>query len=148
MNDTITLRPASINDADMLLDWRNDPGTRTASHSISEVVKEEHIAWLTKVLSNNNRRLLVAEEDGAPVGTVRADFSEGVWELSWTVAPNSRGRGVAKRIVALLAQQISEPNRAEVKTGNTASARIAEHVGMAFNREVEGILHYSREALR
>ncbi|MBW6487332.1 MAG: hypothetical protein K0B01_14400 [Syntrophobacterales bacterium] len=75
MNETITLRPATIQDADMLLDWRNDPETRKASHSTSEVVTEEHIAWLTKTLGNANRRLLVAEEDGAPVGTVRADLS-------------------------------------------------------------------------
>ncbi len=148
MNETITLRQASIQDADMLLDWRNDPETRRASHSTSDVVKEEHIAWLKKTLSNPNRRLLVAEEDDSPVGTVRADLSEGVWELSWTVAQNARGRGVAKRMVALLAQQISVPIRAEVKSGNIASARIAEHAGMEFNREVEGILHYSREALR
>ncbi|MBW6487331.1 MAG: GNAT family N-acetyltransferase [Syntrophobacterales bacterium] len=68
--------------------------------------------------------------------------------MSWTVAPNARGRGVAKRVVALLAQEISEPIRAEVKVDNIASARIAEHAGMAFNREVEGVIHYSREALK
>jgi RimJ/RimL family protein N-acetyltransferase len=148
MNLTIALRQATIQDADMLLGWRNNPETRIASHSTSEVVKEEHLAWLTKTLSNANRRLLVAEENGSPVGTVRADLSEGVWELSWTVAPNARGRGVAKQIVTLLAQKISEPIRAEVKSDNIASARIAEHAGMAFDREVEGISHYSREALK
>jgi len=147
MNETIILRPATIQDADMLLGWRNNPETKIASHSTSEVVKEEHIAWLTKTLNNANQKLLIAEEDGTPVGTVRADLSEGVWELSWTVAPNARGRGVAKRMVALLAHTISDPVRAEVKAGNVASARIAEYAGMAFHREVEGVRHYSREAL-
>ena len=137
-----------MKDADMLLDWRNDPETKKASHSTSEVVKEEHVAWLSKILGNADRRLLVAEKNSAPVGTVRADFAEGVWELSWTVAPNSRGQGVAKRMVALLASEISEPIRAEVRANNITSARIAEHAGMAFNREVEGILHYSRKALK
>ncbi len=148
MKKTITLRPASMDDANILLEWRNDPETRRSSHNTSEVVWEEHLAWLKKTLSNTNRRLLVAEENGAPVGTVRADLSEGVWELSWTIAPKARRRGGAKRIVALLAQQISEPIRAEVKVGNVASARIAEHAGMVFIREVKGILHYSREALK
>jgi RimJ/RimL family protein N-acetyltransferase len=148
MNEKITLRPATMKDADMLLDWRNDTQTRKASHSTSEVVKEEHVAWLSKTLVNANRKLLVAEENGASVGTVRADFSEGLWELSWTVAPNSRGQGVAKRMVALLANEITEPIRAEVKIENIASARIAEYAGMAFDREVEGVCHYSREALK
>jgi RimJ/RimL family protein N-acetyltransferase len=69
-----------------------------------------------------------------------------VWELSWTVAPNARGRGVAKQMVTLLAHQISEPIRAEVKAKNIASARIAEHAGMAVSREVDGVLHYCRDA--
>jgi len=146
MHETITLRPATIKDADMLLNWRNDPETRKASHSRSEVPNKEHLDWLSKAIGNANRRLLIAEENGNPVGTVRADFSQGAWELSWTVAPNARGQGVAKRMVTLFASEISEPIRAEVKIGNIASVRIAEHAGMAFDREVEGILHYTRDS--
>jgi RimJ/RimL family protein N-acetyltransferase len=148
MNETIILRSATIQDTDLLLEWRNDPETRRASHNTAEVQRDEHISWLSRTLNNPNRRLFVAEEDGVPVGTVRADLSEGVWELSWTVAPSARGRGVAKRMVALLAHQISDPIRAEVKAGNLASARIAEDAGMKLDREANGVLHYVRAALR
>jgi len=148
MSGTITLRLATIQDADLLLEWRNDPETRNASHNAAEVQRDEHISWLLRTLDNRNRRLFVAEEEGVPVGSVRADFSEGVYELSWTTAPSARGRGVAKRMVALLAQQISESIRAEVKTGNIASSRIAEHAGMEFDREAEGVLHYRRSAFK
>ncbi|MGA1825264.1 MAG: GNAT family N-acetyltransferase [bacterium] len=148
MSETITLRSATMQDADLLLEWRNDPETRKASHNTAEVQRDEHISWLTKTLNNANRRLFVAEENGAPIGTVRADLSEGVWELSWTVAPNARGRGVAKRMVALLAHQIPEPIRAEVKAENMASARIAIHAGMKFDRTEDGVLHYRRTALK
>jgi RimJ/RimL family protein N-acetyltransferase len=147
MNETITLRPATIDDADMLLEWRNDPETRKASHNTDHVQRDDHISWLSRTLGNPNRRLYVAEENGSPIGTVRADLADGVWELSWTVSPKARGRGVAKRMVAVLATKISEPIRAEVKTGNIASARIAEHAGMAFERETDGVLHYKRSAL-
>jgi RimJ/RimL family protein N-acetyltransferase len=148
MSKNISLRPATAQDADLLLEWRNDPETRKASHNTSEVQRDEHISWLSRTLNNPGRRLYVAEENGVPVGTVRADLSEGVWELSWTVSPNARGRGVAKRMVAVLVQQISEPVRAEVKAGNIASARIAEHAGMEFERETNGVLHYKRAALK
>jgi RimJ/RimL family protein N-acetyltransferase len=148
MSESIRLRPATIQDADLLLEWRNDPETRKASHNTAEVRRDEHVSWLTRAINNPNQRLLIAEENGTAVGTVRADFSEGVWVLSWTVAPIERGRGVARRMVALLAHQISAPIRAEVKAGNIASARIAEHAGMEFDREADGVLHYRRAALK
>ncbi|MEM7358938.1 MAG: GNAT family N-acetyltransferase [Pseudomonadota bacterium] len=147
MSKTINLRPAAIRDADMLFEWRNDPETRAASHNTAEVQKNDHISWLTRTLSNPDRELYVADENGDPVGTVRADYSDGAWELSWSVSPLARGRGVAKRMVAALASQISEPIRAEVKTGNFASVRIAEHAGMEFEQETDGVLHYKRAAL-
>jgi len=148
MSERMKLRPVTIEDADLLLEWRNDPQTRMASHNTEEVKRDEHISWLTRSLDNPSRRLFIAEEDGVPVGTVRADYSDGVYELSWTVAPNARGRGVGKRMVALLANQITEPIRAEVKVGNEASIRIAEYAGMEYDREDNGVLHYRRAALK
>jgi len=148
MSKSITLRLATVEDADLLLEWRNDPKTKQASHNTAEVQRDEHLSWLSRTLNSPYRKLLVAEENGAPVGTVRADFAEGVWELSWTVAPNVRGRGVAKQMVVLLASKIPEPIRAEVKAGNTASARIAEYVCMEFDREVDVVLHYKRPPLK
>ena len=141
-------RPAMIQDADLFLGWRNDPKTRQMSHNTSEVLRDEHIAWLTKILHDANRKLFIAEEDGVPVGTVRADYSDGVCELSWTVAPSSRGGGVGKRMIAQFASQISDPVRAEIKVENYASIRIAEYAGMKFERENEGVLHYRREAIK
>lgn len=147
MSERIKLRAALMSDADLLLSWRNDSDTRSASHNTDNVSRDNHVAWLSKTLANPTRKLLIAEEDNVPVGTVRADFSDGSWELSWTTAPDARGRKVAKRMVELLAQQISEPIRAEIKPGNTASIRVAEHAGMTFNRENNGVIHYSRPAI-
>ena len=142
----IKLRPASLDDADLLLAWRNDLQTRLSSHNTREIGREEHLAWLAETVSNPSRLLMVAEEGGVPVGTVRADREDGVYELSWTVSPDARGRGVGKRMVALFASQISGPVRAEVKPGNTASIRIMEYAGLQFDREENGVLHYRRGA--
>lgn len=145
-NDTIRFRSATMQDADLLLEWRNDPETRNASHNTAKIKKEEHIFWLKKNLTEKNRQLLIVEENGVPVGTVRVDFSDGVYELSWTVGPNEKGRGVGKRMVSILSHQISEPIRVEIKSWNIVSARIAEYAGMEFQRETDGILHYVRTA--
>lgn len=134
-------------DAKALFEWRNDPVTRAASHETAEIRMADHLAWLEKCLADPDRKLYVAEIDGAAVGTVRADQTGGTWTLSWTVAPNRRGRGIGKRIAAKLAHAITNPIRAEVRSENLASMRIAEHLGMRPVREVDGFLHYERDAL-
>jgi len=144
MSDGIKLRSARMSDADILLSWKNDLETREASHGSDEVSRDDHIKWLSKTLENPSRKLLIAEEYDVPVGTVRADFADGAWELSWTTSPNSRGRKVAKRMVKQLAGKISEPIRAEIKPTNLASINVAEHAGMVFEKEMDGIAHYSR----
>lgn len=143
----ITLRPATLDDADLLLRWRNDPQTRSASRNRHKVRRNDHMRWLKESLHCQGRRLLIAEEDGMPVGTVRADLSGGLLELSWTVAPGARGHGVAKNMVALLARQIPGPICAEVRVDNMASARVAEYAGMKLVAESKGILRYERGPL-
>lgn len=146
MGDKLVLRVASLQDADLLLAWRNDPKTRAASHSGDEVTRAGHISWLTMALADDTRSLYIAEENGVPVGSVRADNCQGVYTLSWTVAPEARGRGLAKCMVALLADQLSGPIRAEIKADNPASCRVAEHAGMKLDRATDAVLHYYRPA--
>ncbi len=143
----IRLRRATLQDSALLLDWRNDPITREASHQASLVQPDEHIAWLTDILNDQARELYMAEESGQVVGTVRAELTDGIYELSWSVAPMARGRGVATRMVALLTAQISAPIRAEIKAGNLASERVAERAGMTFLQRVGDVLHYRRGAV-
>jgi RimJ/RimL family protein N-acetyltransferase len=140
----LVLRPATLRDADLLLAWRNDPGTQKASLHQTEIQADKHLRWLSKKLNNPDLRLLIAEKDGIPAGTVRAEFSDGVWELSWTMAPEHRGSGIGKQMVARLARQLPGPSQAKVKSDNPASASIAAHVGMTLDRETDGILYYSR----
>lgn len=142
--DTMKLRPATMQDADRLLEWREDPETSKASPHTADLDREEYIAWLERILADPNRQLFIAEENGVPVGTVRADLSGVVNELSWNVAPGERNRGVATRMVTMFAKQIAGPIRAEINVGNPASARVAERAGMVFERRSDTILHYVR----
>ena len=102
---------------------------------------------MEKTLHDRNRQLLIAQEGSSPVGTVRLDLADGVWEMSWTVAPHARGRGIARKMVAAAAGQVTEPVRAEVRSENLASARVAEHAGMRLQHERDGMRYYFREAL-
>jgi RimJ/RimL family protein N-acetyltransferase len=142
------LRPATLEDAKILFEWRNDPQVRSASHNQDEISFESHLAWLRASLKNPDRKLYIAEEAGISIGTVRSDWTDGAYTLSWTVRPGYRGRGVGKRMVSLLAEQITESIRAEVKAENLASSKIAQAAGMQLDHIKDGIMYFSRGALQ
>ncbi|WP_207622176.1 UDP-2,4-diacetamido-2,4,6-trideoxy-beta-L-altropyranose hydrolase [Alienimonas californiensis] len=143
----LTLRPAGPDDAALLLAWRNDPAVREASRSPREVQPEEHARWLAGVLADPDRTLLIAEEGGAPVGSVRLDAGPSGQEISYTVAPAARGRGVAKWMSRAAAARVSGPLWAAVKPGNVASAKVAEAAGMQPASVEDGFRIFRRPAL-
>lgn len=143
----IRLRTAGLSDGKMLFDWRNDPDTRAASHNTDELNLNDHMRWFKGTLENPKRKLLIAEKGTEPVGTVRIDLDDtgNSAELSWTVAPSARGKGIGKQMVAEVAA--TEPwcslsLRAEVKEGNIPSKQIAEAAGMHFIRSEDGVMHF------
>lgn len=140
------IRRATHEDSDFLLAWRNDPDTRAHSFDSREISHNEHETWLAAVLSDSARCLFVAEVDGVPVGTVRADLREGWWELSWTVAPEARGHGIGRRMVTSVLRYIDGPVRARLKSENRASARIAQAAGMRLDDERDGVIYLSSDA--
>ncbi len=136
-----------MDDLEILYDWRNNPQTQRASRNTNKISREEHKAWLSASLKNPNRQLYIAEENGVPVGTARVDFFNGIHELSWTVSPNVRGRGIGKRMIFLLAQVIKDPIKAEIRKGNAASIKIAKNAGMKLNHEKDGMMYYTRNSI-
>ncbi|NLQ17687.1 GNAT family N-acetyltransferase [Marinomonas sp. M1K-6] len=143
MTKQLILRPAEMADADLLLLWRNDVETRQASHNTDEVVLSSHLIWLEASLSKpDQRRLWVAEMMGKAVGTCRADRVENRWELSWTVAPEARGKGVAHQMLSVLVSYLDGPLVAQVRSDNMASIKVVERAGFAFDKEESGVLYY------
>lgn len=93
-------RPATSEDALVLLRWRNDPSVRAVSRSSEPVPWDAHRAWLARVLEDPERRLYVVESGGVRVGTVRFDRrAADEWEVSITLAPEARGRGMAGAVL-------------------------------------------------
>lgn len=145
MPKNLLLRPATLEDAELLFAWRNDPQTRAASHNQDEIPFQAHLDWLKTSLCNPHRKIYIVEEDGKPVGTVRADWKQDAFLLSWTVAPAVRGKGIGKRMVSLLIQTLNAPVCAEIKVGNTASEKIALYTGMCLDHVKDGIQYYSKK---
>ncbi len=130
-------REATEADAELLLGWRNDPRTRQSSRTTAVIPLTEHLAWLRGVLASPDRLLFVAELDGEAVGTVRFDREEpDVWEVSITLAPASRGRGLSGAVLAegerALAKRFDvHAISAAVHQENAASAALFDRAGYA-----------------
>src|SRR4051812_19153128 len=100
MSDDITLRLAVQNDEKILFEWRNDEDTRKNSITTKPVEWSNHVAWLQESLQNPDRILIIAEIAGEPIGTCRADLrDDGYTEISYTLAPGVRGKGLSKPMV-------------------------------------------------
>ena len=145
---SLSLRVATLEDAPLLLKWRNDKQTQQASHTRTPIKYAEHEKWLNTLLDDPYRMLYVIEKNSVAIGSLRSDFAKGIFELSWTVAPEHRGKSLGKHMLSILAGQIKAPIRASIKKGNTGSIKIAEYVGMQYIKEdPKGILHYQRGAI-
>jgi spore coat polysaccharide biosynthesis predicted glycosyltransferase SpsG len=128
----LTARPAGMDDARLLWQWRNDPTTRASSRSSAEVTWDEHVGWLTASLARSDRVLLVVEHALVPVGTVRWDLEgKGEWEVSITVAPERRGQFLARPLLHAGEMALSKGTEvtaylAVVHVDNAASVRLFE----------------------
>lgn len=121
------LRPARIDDAKILFDWRNDPVTRASSLTTDPVKWEDHCNWLKGSLQNPDRSILIAELDGVAVGTARLDFGDET-VLSVTVAPDQRGRGIGKTLTVLACREVG-PIVSHIKRENAPSQKMVEAAG-------------------
>jgi RimJ/RimL family protein N-acetyltransferase len=146
----LVARPATLQDARALWQWRNDPTTRAFSRSSAQVSWDDHLDWLTASLTRTDRVLLMIEDPGGTgegvetVGTVRWDLAgqEGEaeggheWEVSITVAPQWRGQSLGGLLLRAAEQALSEVTRsrgtdvtaylAVVHPDNLASVRLFE----------------------
>lgn len=124
------LRLATLEDAQQLFRWRNDPQTCANSVNHNPIEWDGHCLWLKRCLADPTRHLFVAELDGVPIGTARIDDHGDVQELSWTIDPEHRRKGLGTTMVSLVLAQTTKPVMALVFPHNTASLKIAARLGI------------------
>ncbi|MEO8313278.1 MAG: UDP-2,4-diacetamido-2,4,6-trideoxy-beta-L-altropyranose hydrolase [Pseudomonadota bacterium] len=98
--DSLAVRSATLDDADIMYRWRNDPVTRAVSAGSREIAWSEHRQWLQSSLVNQQRCLLVARVGGRSVGIVRFDAQpDGNAHVSLYLDPALRGLGLGTRML-------------------------------------------------
>ena len=70
------LRKTTIDDAKMILDWRNDEITRKNSFSKNVISMDEHVKWLTRKLADNSCMMFILVDSDEPVGSIRVDIQK------------------------------------------------------------------------
>lgn len=139
-----------MSDAALLYEWRNDPETRRWSFTTDPVDWGDHIRWLTRVINDRQRGLFVCW-DRVPLGQVRLDYApdNSSAEISITVAPDHRGKGVAAQIIYAAVNRCSPtPVIAHIKLDNEASLRAFRSAGFVETSRADGVVTMRTELKR
>ena len=132
----LQVRHARLSDEALLLTWANDPETRQNSFSPDPISAETHRRWFRNCLRDlDGCRLYVVEtEEGIPVGQVRFERQELAWEISYSLAPHFRRRGLGRPLleIALSKMRSDYPGAlvlGRVKPDNLLSRKIFKSLG-------------------
>lgn len=126
----VSLRPARLDDAALLFAWQQHPETRKYARNPEAPQWEGHLEWLGAVLKSNMRTLLIAEQDGHPVGMLRFDSGIDDAEVSIVVAPGLRRRGIGTAMLAAMKTGFPQHHfSAYIDCVNLASAHVFERAG-------------------
>ena len=130
----MALRAVTADDADRLLEWRNDELAVRFSGSGRPVTPDEHARWFEGRRRDRAARFWVAVSDGSAVGQVRIDAIDGVGVIAIVVDPRHRGRGFGAAILrAAILAAAGDPGltrlRALCHRDNRASLRLFEAAG-------------------
>ncbi len=130
----LELKPATRDDAPALREWRNDKTTRAMSVHTHAITVDEHAAWLARTLEAGDRTLLVGWSAGVPIGQVRLDRGlHGRSEISVTVAPAARGKGLATALLVAAEEHARREGGvllvARIRAANLASVRAFKDAG-------------------
>ena len=147
-------RLATLDDEALLLEWANDPATRSNAFSPGQIAAATHAAWFRQRLGNGAgcRLYIVETVDGIPIGMVRFERSGDEWEVHYSVAQHFRGRGLGgPALAAALADLATEMRDAtvfgQVRETNQASRKVFESLAFTeISRSRDGVVVYRGRA--
>ena len=128
----ITLRPLADGDLDALFVWESDPravhmAAFTRPEPSDRAAFDAHYARIRIVPSNT---LMAIEADGVFVGTIGSYDSEEGREVTYWIAPERWGQGIASQALrAFLEIERARPLFGRVADHNRGSAKVLERAG-------------------
>lgn len=135
----LNIREITLDDAQILFLWANDPLTRLSSFNSDPILWDKHVIWLKNSIKNVNRTIYIVSFDGIPVGTVRFDRCEETI-IGITVSPEYRGKGLGVKMIQsacekYLRERNDEKITAYIKNENVASIKAFQKAGFVYKGE-------------
>lgn len=131
----IALRPATIEDATIVFEWRNADDVRAISESKKELTIRRHMKWFAErlLLTHPESIWMVTSltnidgSEGVSVGAVRILLDGKHYaRISVVIASKHRGRGIGRQAIKLIAEKVRGMKRiavARVHVTNLVSQR-------------------------
>ncbi len=142
----LLVRHARLSDEALLLDWANDPETRQNSFSPDPISAETHRRWFHSLLRDlDGCRLYVVEtKEGIPVGQVRFERHDQAWEISYSLAPQFRKRGMGRplleaALLKLRSERLGVLVLGKVKSDDPPSCKVFESLDFSARSDGGGM---------
>ncbi len=130
-----------MNDAHLLLVWRNDPEViRYSRHNIPQTDVVGHMKWVRSRVHGRHGEIyrVIETNDGIPVGLVWTTFDpdgDDVPEVHYRIDPWWRHRGIASTAVPIFIEQMVNVIRGgafkcPIIKGNVPSEHLAARLGL------------------
>lgn len=133
---TLVARDCREDDEALLLEWATDADSRTNSFESKAISSETHRAWYRDLLKKPDcvRLYVINTENGIPVGQTRFTLHGTVWEISYSLAPELRGRGMGRALLLAGLDALREDLGnvsvvGKVRSSNDSSCRVFRRLG-------------------
>lgn len=147
-SDGLYLRIATIEDARLLYEWRNDSLCRENSINSDKITYDSHYSWFLDMINSDECNIFICMKNDKPVGQVRIDYNNKEGKVSYSVSSDYRGNGYGIIMLKLLEQDKLVWEKviklsAVVKYNNIASQKCFEK--MQYLKEYHnGLFYYSK----
>ncbi|MBQ9871119.1 MAG: GNAT family N-acetyltransferase [Eubacterium sp.] len=131
----VFLRRVQMEDMDLIYEWANDPVTRANSFQKETIPYEVHQQWFQGVMRDPEVILYILMDEQIPVGQIRIRVEGDTGEISYSIAPEHRGKGYGRKLLSLAEESIRRDAAsvkkliARVKPENAVSGYLFETEG-------------------
>lgn len=101
------LREATLNDAELLFKWANDPIMRQNSFNPNLIKWENHINWFSNKHGSEDSKIYIAYNENNPCGQIRFDKKNQYAYVDFFIDKEFRGKGFGKELLLKGFEQIS-----------------------------------------
>ena len=127
------LRPANLNDIELLFNWANDKSVRKNSINKDNILWDNHIKWFSSKVQSKKTVIYILDIFTKSVGQIRYDFNGDYWEIDYSIDTDYQGMGLGKYILSkTLLKFENKTIKGNVLSTNISSIKAFQSVGFKY----------------